>query len=297
MGFLDLHMHSLHSADGQYTPTQLMELCAGAGVQVAALADHNCVRGVAEAMEAARTYGIRVIPAVELDCEFEDTHIHLLGYGVRHTDPRYEVLTQEVMAEDWARGRALMENVRALGFRFGDAAVLALANQDIVVGEMLAEVILADPENEGDPRLAPYRPGGLRADNPYVNFYWDFCSPGKAAAPPPAARSMDFSAAMALITATGGIGVLAHPGITVGRNRDAIARMAAQGMAGVEVCSSYHSPGDISFFEEATRAAGLFATLGSDFHGKNKPSVRLGAVDCGGREEALLAALDARLPS
>ena len=46
-------------------------------------------------------------------------------------------------------------------------------------GDLFAEVILAKPEYAGHPLLRPYREGGGRSDNPYVNFYWDFYSQGK----------------------------------------------------------------------------------------------------------------------
>ena len=38
-----------------------------------------------------------------------------------------------------------------------------------------------DNKNQENPLLKPYYEDGLRSDNPYVNFYWDFCSQGKSA--------------------------------------------------------------------------------------------------------------------
>ena len=46
MSWLDLHMHSEVSLDGEYSPKQLAGLCHEKGLKVAALSDHNSVRGV-----------------------------------------------------------------------------------------------------------------------------------------------------------------------------------------------------------------------------------------------------------
>ena len=71
MGWLDLHMHSDVSNDGEFSPKKLMELCLESSIKVAALADHNSVRGVEEAKLYADQWGIQLIPAIELDCTFK----------------------------------------------------------------------------------------------------------------------------------------------------------------------------------------------------------------------------------
>ena len=60
---------------------------ADAGVTLFALTDHDTVDGVPEALEAARVKNIELVPAVELSsvhAEHED--LHILGYGLDHTD-------------------------------------------------------------------------------------------------------------------------------------------------------------------------------------------------------------------
>ena len=49
--YIDLHMHSLYSDDGEYTPIQLVDMCEKAGVKIMAIADHNWVKAVAEAKQ------------------------------------------------------------------------------------------------------------------------------------------------------------------------------------------------------------------------------------------------------
>ena len=80
--FIDLHMHSLYSDDGEFTPTQLVEKCYDAGIRIMAIADHNSVKAIDEAKSVAKEKGILYIPAVEIDCTYEGINLHVLGYGI-----------------------------------------------------------------------------------------------------------------------------------------------------------------------------------------------------------------------
>ena len=51
--YIDLHMHSLYSDDGEFTPGQLVEMCHEAGVKIMAIADHNWVKAIDEAKKKA----------------------------------------------------------------------------------------------------------------------------------------------------------------------------------------------------------------------------------------------------
>ena len=79
---IDLHMHSNISNDGEFSPKELVEMCSSAGINVMALADHNSVRGVKEALEYGKEKNIKVISAVELDCTHGEYNLHILGYNI-----------------------------------------------------------------------------------------------------------------------------------------------------------------------------------------------------------------------
>lgn len=82
MNTIDLHMHSIYSDDGEYTPTELMKMCKDAGLTTVAIADHNSTSAIAEAKKAAKALGINYIPAIELDCTIHGVDLHVLGYGI-----------------------------------------------------------------------------------------------------------------------------------------------------------------------------------------------------------------------
>ena len=77
---IDLHCHS-DASDGYYAPADVVELLAQAGVEYAALTDHQTLAGLQTFHEAALRHGITEIAGLELVATFQGQEIHLLAYG------------------------------------------------------------------------------------------------------------------------------------------------------------------------------------------------------------------------
>lgn len=292
MTYLDLHMHSSYSSDGDFSPEELLRLCQGRGIRVMALTDHNSIKGIPEAMKAARKYGIQLIPGIELDCTFHGVNLHVLGYGIRD-DERYHAYEKDIEEQERLAGTRRMELVRELGISFSEERVRELSPMGIITGEILAEAAMEEEANRNHPLMKPYFPGGGRDDNPYVNFYWDLCANGRPAYVPVIYK--DLSEVTELIADTGGVAVLAHPGQNIGCHEGILEAIIAQGIHGLEALSSYHDDETRVFYLKKAKEHGLFITAGSDFHGKTKPSIRLGPEEAQGREEEILKSLSEHL--
>ena len=275
---LDLHMHSNVSNDGELTPAELMQLCRQHGLHTVALTDHNSVRGIAEAQEAANELGLEFICAVELDCRYEDVNLHVLGYGIDPQGAGIDCIERDILKQEQDASPKLMQLIKNMGIHFENERVWELSVDCVVTGEMIVEVALEDERNHNNPLLAPYRENGERSDNPYVNFYWDYCSQGKPAAIP--FHYIGLCDAIRLIKNAGGISVLAHPGINIGLNPKKLEGIISCGIDGIEVYSSYHDNKMNAFFSDQTEKHQLLKTMGSDFHGKIKPAIRLGSMNC-----------------
>ena len=59
--FIDMHMHSFYSDDGEFTPSELVKKCHESGVRIMAIADHNTVKAIDEAIKEAQKYNINYI--------------------------------------------------------------------------------------------------------------------------------------------------------------------------------------------------------------------------------------------
>ena len=126
----DLHSHSLAS-DGALSPTDLVARAADYGVTHLALTDHDTLRGLDEARQAAQARGMTLINGIELSVRHDNREFHVLGLWVDVDDP---TLQARVSAQNEAR----INRAREIGRRLDRAAGLAnsyeraceLANND-----------------------------------------------------------------------------------------------------------------------------------------------------------------------
>lgn len=74
--YYDLHIHSCLSScgDDEMTPGNLVGMASVKGLQVIALTDHNSCRNCPAALSLGETYGMIVIPGMEL-CTREEVHV------------------------------------------------------------------------------------------------------------------------------------------------------------------------------------------------------------------------------
>lgn len=77
----DLHIHTTAS-DGTWTPQELIEKAAAAGIGAIAVTDHDSVANVAETAVLAAQAGIKFLPAAEICATKNDIMFHILSYGV-----------------------------------------------------------------------------------------------------------------------------------------------------------------------------------------------------------------------
>ena len=274
--WLDLHMHSNRSNDGEFSPEQLMEVCSKAHLKTVAVTDHNSVSGVRCAEVAANKFGMKLITGIELDCTYLGCNLHLLGYGMDVSAEIFAEIETTVHAQEKQASRQYIKLIKDLGIVFDEQQVMKLAVRGVVTAEILAEVALSDRRNDDNILLQPYRSGGSRSDNPYVNFYWDFCAQGKVAHVP--MQFMKLREAIKIINDAGGAAVWAHPGANVGVDEQLVEGIIDEGIDGIEVYSSYHDIVTVEFYHKKCKEYDLLETIGSDFHGATKPAIHLGEM-------------------
>lgn len=290
---IDLHIHSSFSADGEIAPGELVRMAARAGLRRIAITDHNRAHAVPAAVAEGERLGVAVVPGIELDCDFGPVHLHVLGYGIDAAAPELEKLWQCVDANERAAAGEVMDRVETMGIAVDREKVYALAGENVAAPERIAEAALADPRNDGHELLVPFRPGGSRSDNPYVNFYWDLCGRGKPAHV--AVEYITLDECVGVITGAGGVPVLAHPGQSLKEAPDIVPELARHGIRGVEAFSSYHSPEACRHWKRVAEESNLFITCGSDFHGKTKPAIAMGGHGAGDDTEAIRAGFAAAM--
>lgn len=276
--FIDLHMHSLYSDDGEFSATELVEKCHKAGIKIMAIADHNSVKVNKEAQDKANEIGVCYIPAIEIDCTYKGINLHVVGYGIDYINPIFTEIEDNVLKQELACSMEKLKLTNEMGFDLTKDQLNALSDNGVYTGEMFGEALLEDPRYENHELLKPYRSGGARSDNPFVNFYWDFYAQGK-----PCYTEIIFPTlkeAVKIINDNGGVAVLAHPGNNLKGQFEVFEDMVQEGIQGVEAFSNYHDKETVEYFLSKGREMDLLVTCGSDYHGKTKPSIELGETRC-----------------
>ena len=258
-GNVDLHVHTTAS-DGTYTPRQAVELAQELGLAAIAVTDHDTVAGLPEAMAAGAALGVEVIAGVEMNAQYRDKGVHIVGLFI---DPAAESLRAAtdfaVRARD-ERNEKMIAAMAADGFAVtvGD---LRRAHPGAVLGRPHIAQWLMDHGFATSVDDAFRRYLGRRG-----RYYI------------PRAR-MALARAAASIRQAGGLAVAAHPleyGYE-GEELEAFLRAAKDaGCGAMEVWYPGYSEEERAMLLDLAGRLGLAPSGGSDFHGGRKPHIAMG---------------------
>ncbi len=270
---IDLHIHSKYSNDGELEIADIVTLCQKNGIEFFSITDHNSVKGNKEATLEAEQKGIKYVAGIEIDCNYKETNLHVLGYHVNWQSEDFVKIEKEVYTKVMDSFGQMIHNLCRLGFVIDAETVLSKAEGILPSAELIAEIMLSDPRYYTH-LLLPYMEGGERSDMPYINFYLDYFAQGKPAYVP--IQFMDYHDAIKVVRDNGGIPIIAHPGLNLKGREKTVEELLNEGAAGLEVFNNYHSLNQADYFASIALKRNCLMTCGSDFHGKNKPLINIG---------------------
>ena len=245
----DLHVHS-SASDGTDPPAEVMRRAAQAGLDVVALTDHDTVAGHAEARRALAG-SLTLLPGMELSCRLGDRSVHLLAYLFDPDHPDLAAELRRIRDDRVLRARAMVSRLADLGVDITWDQVAAIAGPAVVGRPHIARAMAASGA-VASPREAFTRDWIGDGGRAYVDRY-----------------ALDPVHAIGLVRDAGGVAVLAHP--RAGRDwvvsDEEIGRLAAAGLAGVEVFHPDQAAAERAGLLALAHDLGLVATGGSDDHG------------------------------
>ena len=251
----DLHVHS-SASDGTEPPAEVMRRAAQAGLDVVALTDHDTVAGHAEARRALAGT-LTLLPGMELSCRLGDRSLHLLAYLFDAGRPDLAAELSRIRDDRVLRARAMVGRLADLGVGISWDQVAAIAGPAVVGRPHIARAMAASGAI-ASPREAFTRDWIGDGGRAYVGRY-----------------ALDPVHAIRLVRGAGGVTVLAHPragpekgaGEVGGVSDEEIGRLAAAGLAGVEVFHPDQSDTERARLLALAHDLALVATGGSDDHG------------------------------
>lgn len=284
MNTIDLHIHSKYSLDGEKEVQELIDMAVKNNVEMIAIADHNTTLAYRDTIDQK---GISIIPAIEVDCTFQDRDFHILGYGVDPYAEVWDALHESVTQMEKESGLKRLAFIRdRMGIQVDQKRLEELRPNGVYEAETVCEVALSMPENDENPYLAEFRPGKKHGTSPYVDFFWEYCAKGKMAYYPMEFITME--EIISIFRDQGALVVLAHPGNNVKEDAELMNGILDLHIDGLEVYSSYHSKEQIGFYRDVAERNRLLMTCGSDFHGKTKPRIVMGNCQMPQDKEAAL---------
>ena len=255
---VDLHVHTTAS-DGTCTPAEVIELAKKAGLTAIAITDHDTLSGAIEGVKLAKEMGFEVIDGVELSSDLNGTDVHILGYLMS----RYHVIQgvlDELQNLRSTRAERMVRKLNRLGVRISMEDVLRESKGDSIGRPHIASAMVRK---------------GIVPTTQYAFQY--YIGDGRPAyIPKPKLTPIQ---AVELILASGGVPVLAHPGLTGSDN--IIDELVEHGLRGLEAFHPMHDERQTRRYLEIAERKGLIVTGGSDFHGATKPDIWIGSVTVG----------------
>ena len=259
---IDLHMHSTFS-DGTDTPAQLIDIAVKKSIHTIALTDHDTLSGIPQLVNAAKEKNVRALGGVEISLEYNGRSLHMLGYLV---DPNHEPL-KEAIAKilDGREGRndKIVAKLQELGIDITMEDILEFAGEEVIARPHFAKALLKKGAVQSmQQAFDEYLASGAKA---YVDRF-----------------RLELDEGIQLIRDAGGVPVLAHPALikvkTDNELKELVAKLTEYGLIGIEVHYSLHSDTQIKMFKEYAKEFGLIETGGSDYHGTNKPEIKMDLV-------------------
>jgi 3',5'-nucleoside bisphosphate phosphatase len=258
----DLHCHSVVS-DGTLTPEELAARASANGVELWALTDHDEVGGQHRAAAAAKAHGMQYLTGTEISVTFAGETVHIVGLGFNADDPRMKEGLVRTRGGRGPRALEMAEGLARVGIHGAyEGALKYVGNPELISRTHFARFLVEV---------------GACKDTPEV--FRKYLTEGKPGYVPH--RWASLSDAVAWITQSGGVAVIAHPArykFTANEEYALFSEFKAHGGRGVEVVTGSHTAAEYVRYAETAKEFGLAASRGSDFHSPNESHTDLGTL-------------------
>ncbi len=256
-------MHSVFS-DGEFSPSELVDLAERNQVSVLSLTDHDTFDGIPEFLQSAEATDITAFPGIEITVKFHNFNIHMLAYfkDYESINPKLRDRVKKMTQTRETRMRQLIERVNeVIPDRFQGKIIFENVKR-------AAEGVLARPHLAREMvKLGIVSSTGQAFERYLVKYNVE-------------RENLDAPIAIAMVRESGGVPVLAHPGersyslVCPEKGRQPenapvlLEELKEMGLLGLECHYPYHERvGSVDYFVGLANSFNLIVTGSRDFHG------------------------------
>jgi len=253
---IDLHTHSYFS-DGTLSPSELVEKAERLSMKAIAITDHDTTAGLNEGVTAAQDKNVIFIPGIELSVTHKPGELHILGLGLK-TWENSPVL-DKINYNRKTRNLKIIElmNIQGLNITYGDL-------------EKQTKGTIGRPHFASWMVSYGYVKSISEAFSNYLTWGKPFYQPRE---------TISLEKAIDFIHSAGAYAIIAHP-LNMPVNFTVLLEKLnywlSIGIDGIEAIHSGTKRNMTKRLLKYSTEKGCLITGGSDFHGKNKPQIKLG---------------------
>ncbi len=253
---VDLHIHTYFS-DGVNSPEEVLEIVRDKKLTAFSICDHDNIGGYLQLKEQLGRDDPELIPGVELSSGYGGEDIHILGY---YFDLSSDELNNELLSfrnRRNQRGVEMLNKLKGMGINIPLELVKELAGRSAIGRPNVADALVR-----------------VRAVNNFAEAFEKYIGYNCPAYIPK--ENMSPRQAIELIHRSGGLAILAHPGIADAGSH--IDEYLEYGLDGIEVYHPMHNSLIRERYARLAENKNILATGGSDFHGRQEKYGKIGQV-------------------
>jgi 3',5'-nucleoside bisphosphate phosphatase len=256
---IDLQLHTTDS-DGTWSWRKVLDACLEMNLTSFAITDHDTAKRRDDILAWGREHNANAIPGIELSTTENDQTVHLLGYFLDGPLEKLEERLNYLREGRLQRNTKMIKALQGMGIAITEEEVLKLSNGGTIGRPHIARLLLEKGlvKNMQDAFDRYLIPGG-RAYFPKVEL--------------PLREGID------LLHEAGAVTSVAHPGLlkrTPEKLEESLKEWRGWGLDAVEAIYPAYTPEQTGFFNRMASKYGFLMTGGSDFHGENKPKIKIG---------------------
>ncbi|MBK1809186.1 PHP domain-containing protein [Clostridium sp. YIM B02505] len=252
----EFHCHTT-SSDGKLSPTEVVKRAKSKGIEYLAITDHDNTEGIDEALEAAKLYGIKLIPGIELSCNNKES-VHVLGYfrDDSYKDESLQKFLRDLKNSRVDRAKSIVDKLKTYFNIELDYEKVLEKGEGIVARPHIAESIIE----------AGY------------NYSWDYIFDNIIGNNCPAYvpnKIITVEEGIALLKKYNAVVILAHPILLKKNSPEDLLKFEFDGLEAVYFMNFKK---DQDYLVSLCRNNNLVFTCGSDFHGITEGDTKHGDI-------------------